>query len=140
MATTLTPYLAFRDTAREAMEFYRTVLGGELTVTTFAEFDMGQDPADNDKVMHAQLTTRSGLVLMASDTPGSMDGPETSAHSLALFGQDPGELRGLWDGLCEGATITAPLEEAPWGDIFGMLTDRFGIHWMISIEGTATQG
>lgn len=135
MTTSLSPYLSFRDSARPAMEFYRSVLGGELTVSTFAQFGLSNDPAEQDKVMHSQLRTPSGLVLMAADTPNAMELAAGSAHSVALFGDDAAELRGYWDRLTDGGTVAAPFETAPWGDTFGMCTDRFGISWMVNAEG-----
>ena len=73
MSVRLNPYLGFRDDAREAMTFYRSVLGGELTISTFADFHASEDPAEQDKVMHSQLETPDGLVLMGADTPSGMD-------------------------------------------------------------------
>ena len=73
MAVQLNPHLSFRDSAREAMDFYQSVFGGDLTVSTFAEFHASDDPSEQDKVMHAQLETPDGLVLMAADTPNGMD-------------------------------------------------------------------
>jgi PhnB protein len=134
MTAQLNPYLAFRDNAKEAMEFYRSVFGGELEVMTFAEMpDMPSDPSEADRVMHSSLTTENGLRLMASDTPDSMELPTESSVTLSLTGDDEPVLRGWWDGLVEGGTITEPLVPAPWGDIFGMCTDRFGTKWMVSI-------
>lgn len=136
MATHLNPYLGFRDTAREAMEFYHSVFGGELTTSTFAEFQASDDPAEQDKVMHSMLTTDSGLVLMAADTPNSMDYTPGNNHSISLSGEDEGELRGYWDKLSAGGNVTMPLERAPWGDTFGMCVDKFGISWLVNIAGT----
>ena len=136
MATKLNPYLNFRDNAREAMEFYRTVFGGELTMSTFAEFQASQDPAEQDKIMHGMLETGHGLVLMGADTPNSMEFTAPAAISVSLSGDDEAELRRYWDGLTAGGTITMPLEKAPWGDTFGMCTDRFGIDWLVNIAGT----
>ena len=133
MVTRLNPYLSFRDNAREAMEFYRSVLGGTLTISTFAEFHASEDPAEADKVMHAMLESEDGLVLMAADTPNSMEYGAGSSISLSLSGDDPERLRALWDGLSDGGTVVMPLEPAPWGDSFGMLTDRFGTAWMVNI-------
>ena len=135
MATLLNPYLGFRDTAREAMEFYRTVFGGELTVSTFADFHASDDPAEQDKVMHSQLKTGKGLALMAADTPNQMEYTAGTNYSVSLSGgaDDDAELRGYWDKLSDGATIGEPLKTAPWGDAFGMLTDRFGTSWMLNI-------
>ena len=136
MVTRLNPYLSFRDNAREAMEFYRSVLGGTLTISTFAEYHASEDPAEADKVMHAMLESEDGLVLMAADTPNSMEYEAGSRISLSLSGDDPERLRALWDGLSDGGTVVMPLEPAPWGDSFGMLTDRFGTAWMVNIAGS----
>ena len=73
MTTRLNPYLSFRDNARQAMDFYESVFGGELTRATFAEFHASEDPAEQDKVMHSMLATDNGLTLMGADTPNSMD-------------------------------------------------------------------
>lgn len=133
MASTLNPYLSFRDSARAAMEFYRSVFGGELTIDTFAAFDMGQDPTENDLVMHAQLTTPAGFTLMASDTPSSMPYTPPAGFSVSVSGDDADALEGYFTALASEGTVTMPLETPPWGGRFGMLTDRFGISWMISI-------
>jgi PhnB protein len=131
--TTLNPYLSFRDNAREVMEFYKSVFGGELTVSTFGEYQASQDPAEQDKVMHAMLTTDGGMVLMAADTPTGMDLTPGSAISISLSGEDESELRRYWDGLVDGGTINMPLEKAPWGDTFGMCIDKFGISWLVNV-------
>ncbi len=135
MAVTLNPYLNFRDGTRDVMGRYASVFGGDLTMSTFAESGgMGVDESEQHKVMHAQLTTDSGLVLMAADVPSSMEvGPN---GTISLSGDDEASLRGYWDGLTEGGTVTAPLEKAPWGDTFGMCTDRFGVDWMVNILGS----
>lgn len=137
MTTRLNPYLGFRDTARQAIEFYHSVFGGELTTSTFGEMHASDDPAEADKIMHAQLVTDGDLVLMAADTPNSMDHTPGSSHSISLSGgaEDEAELRGCWDGLSDGGTVTVPLEPAPWGDTFGMCVDRFGVGWMVNIAG-----
>jgi PhnB protein len=137
MPTKLNPYLSFRDNARDAMEFYRSVFGGELTTSTFAEFQASQDPAEQDKVMHAQLVTDAGLTLMASDTPNGMDYTPGNNYSVSLSGDDESELRGYWDRLADGGTITMPLDKAPWGDSFGMCVDKFGVTWLVNIAGAA---
>jgi PhnB protein len=136
----LNPYLSFRNTAREAMEFYHSVFGGDLTVSTFGDFGASDDPAERDLVMHSALTTGTGLVLMASDTPARMTYTPGNDVSLALGGSadDSDELRRYFDGLSEGGTVTMPLEVAQWGDYFGMLTDRYGVSWMVSIAAAAS--
>ncbi|MBS0023115.1 VOC family protein [Microbacterium paraoxydans] len=128
----LNPYLSFRTEARAAMEFYQSVLGGELDISVFGDFpDMVQDPDQRDLVMHAQLTTPDGLVLMASDTPDGMPYEKPQGISVSLSGNTQEETQRVWDGLAEGATITMPLDVPPWGGTFGMLVDRFGIAWML---------
>jgi PhnB protein len=143
MAARLNPYLTFNGNAREAMTFYQRVFGGDLTVSTFGEFAAqgdgdGQGPSEGaDGVMHAQLETPSGLALMASDTaPGMGDATPGSTITVSLSGDDEA-LRSYWEGLSEGATITMPLEKQMWGDEFGMLTDRFGVPWMVNIGSTS---
>jgi PhnB protein len=135
MATQLNPYLSFRGTAREAMDFYRSVFGGELATSTFGEYHANVDPGEQDKIMHAQLTTDSGLVLMASDTPNHMDYTPGTNFSISLSGEntDDAELRGYWEKLSDGGTVSMPLNAAPWGDTFGMCTDRFGVSWLVNI-------
>lgn len=135
MAVLLNPYINFDDNAREALEFYQSVFGGDLNVSTFADFGGGESPADADKVMHGQLTTEAGQTLMAADTPSSMTYQSAAGISLSLSGDDDATLRRYWDGLAEGGSIVQPLEVAPWGDAFGMLVDRFGISWLVNIAG-----
>jgi len=135
MPTILTPYVSFRDTAREAMEFYKSVFGGELTVSTFGDFQASDDPDEQDKVMHSQLTTPGGLVLMAADTPNSMEYTPGTSISISLSGDDEPELTGYYEKLADGGTVTEPLAKAPWGDSFGMCVDRFGINWLVNIAG-----
>lgn len=135
MTTNLNPYLSFRDTARDAMSFYQSVFGGELTMSTFGEFHVSEDPAEADKVMHANLSTPGGLILMGADTPNGQDRPSSSFISVSLSGEDKAELQGYWDKLSAGGTVTVPFEQAPWGDTFGMCTDKFGVDWMVNAAG-----
>ena len=131
----LNPYLSFRTHARDAMEFYQSVFGGDLTISTFGAFDgMVQDPAEQDLVMHAQLTTPEGFVLMASDTPSGMPHSAPAGISVSVSGDDEAALQGYWDALADGGTVVMPFEVPPWGGRFGMLTDRFGIDWMIALN------
>lgn len=135
MPTKLNPYLSFRNNAREAMEFYKDVFGAELTIGTFAEFQGSQDPSEDQLVMHAQLDSPSGLTLMASDTPQRMEYKPGNTFSVSLSGDDDAELRGYWEKLSDGGTVTMPLETAIWGDAFGMCTDKFGVQWLVNIAG-----
>jgi PhnB protein len=132
MASRLNPYIQFKDNARQALEFYKGVFGGELTVSTFGEFGQ-QDTPVADKVMHGQLETPSGFTLMASDTPPGMERNPGTNITVSLSGDDTDELRGYWEKLADGGTVSLPLEKQMWGDEFGMCTDRFGVPWMVNI-------
>jgi PhnB protein len=132
----LNPYISFADTARPAMEFYREVFGGQLTVSTFGEAGAATGP-DADKVMHAQLETPAGYTLMASDTPAGMDRTFGNNISVSLSGDDGDALRGYFTKLSTGGNVTMPLEKQMWGDEFGMCTDPFGIGWMVNISQPA---
>ncbi len=133
MTTRLNPYLSFRDNARQAMEFYHSVFGGDLTLSTFGEMHASEDPAEQDKIMHSVLTSSGGLVLMGSDTPQSRTFTPGGNGAVSLSGEDQAELRGYWDRLSDGGTILAPFERAPWGDLFGMCIDRFGVNWLVNV-------
>ena len=136
MSTTLNPYISFRDNAREAMTFYQSVFGGELTVNTFEEYEASDDPAENDKLMHSQLMTPTGLTLMGADTPNAMEYDAGARISLSLSGDDEAELRRYWDELTGSGTVVMPLEQAPWGDYFGMCQDRYGVTWLVNISAS----
>ncbi|TFC13648.1 VOC family protein [Cryobacterium algoritolerans] len=138
MTTRLNPYLSFRDTAKEAMEFYQSVFGGTLTRSTFAEFRVSEDPFEQDKTMHAVLETERGLVLMGADTPNSMEYTPGTNYAVSLSGDatEDAELHGFWDRLSAGGTVTMPLNKALWGDSFGMCLDKFGVSWMVNIAGS----
>lgn len=132
----LNPYMHFKDNTREAMEFYKSVFGGELTMSTFREGMNDQGPTA-DNIMHAMLVIGPEMTLMASDTPPEMVLNPGASVTLSLSGEtsDKEKLKGYWEGLSEGANVTVPLDISPWGDTFGMLTDKFGMEWMVNIAG-----
>ncbi|MEV6386498.1 VOC family protein [Nocardia xishanensis] len=132
MVSKLNPYLGFGDNARPALEFYRDVFGGTLSVNTFGEFG-DKDSPGSELVMHGQLETPSGFTLMAADTPPGMEYLPGSSISISLSGDDAEELRGYWDKLVAGGVVTVPLEKQMWGDEFGMCRDKFGVAWMVNI-------
>ncbi len=135
MPSKLNPYISFKDNAKDAMEFYKEVFGGELTLSTFKEGGAPVEAVDADKIMHAQLIAENGITIMASDTPPGMAYNPGTNVSISLSGNDEQELKGYWDKLSQEANITMPLNKAPWGDTFGMLTDKFGIPWLVNISG-----
>ena len=132
MASRLNPYLSFDNTARQAMEFYRDVFGGDLRINTFGEFGQADSP-DADKIMHAQLEADNGFTLMASDTPAGMQRNPGDTITVSLSGDDADDLRGYWEKLSAGGNVTMPLEKQMWGDEFGMCVDKFGVPWMVNI-------
>jgi len=138
MASRLNPYLTLDGTAREALEFYRDVLGGELSLMTFGENGVSGDPAAADKIMHGQLETPNGYTVMASDSPPGVPAQPMSGVQISLSGDASAdaELSGYYDKLAAAGTVVEPLVTAPWGDKFGMVTDRFGVLWMVNISGT----
>ena len=128
----LNPYLSFKNKARDAMEYYQSVFGGELMVNTFGDTPAWSGPAENDLVMHAQLETPDGFVLMGADTPSRMEYEKPAGMSVSVSGDDEAQLEGYWNRLADGGTVTMPFDTPPWGGRFGMLTDRFGIDWMVA--------
>lgn len=139
MSVTLSPYLNFRGNAREAMEFYRSVFGGTLNVQTFGDFHAAQEPGEETLVMHAALDGDNGILLLASDTPNRMEYRPGSNFSMSLMGDDEALLRGYFEKLSDGGVVTMPLEQAAWGDTFGMCSDKFGTSWLINIAGNAAR-
>jgi len=134
MGTTLNPYLNFRGNAREAMEFYKGVFGGELTISTFAEFHASSDPSEAELVMHADLEGPGGIRLMGADVPNRMEFQPGTNFSVSLSGESEAELRGYFERLSDGGSVSMPLEKAAWGDTFGMCTDKFGTRWLVNIS------
>ncbi|WP_410659381.1 VOC family protein [Amycolatopsis sp. lyj-112] len=132
MASRLNPYISFAGDARQAMEFYKTVFGGELTLNTFGESGMAGTPVEN-QIMHAQLESPGGYHLMASDTPPGMEHNPGTNISVSLSGDDDAELRGYWEKLSADGTVSVPFEKQMWGDLFGACTDKFGISWMVNV-------
>jgi PhnB protein len=132
MASRLNPYISFDGTAREAMEFYKDVFGGSLSLNTFGEFG-AHDAPDADKIMHSMLETDAGFTLMASDTPPGVEYNPGTNISVSLSGEDADELRGYWEKLSGSGNVTVPLEQQMWGDVFGSCVDRFGISWLVNI-------
>ena len=132
MNSRLNPYISFDGNAREAMTFYEGVFGGTLALHTFGEFGAEGGP-DPDKIMHAMLETDDGFTLMGADTPPGTEHQPGNNIAVSLSGHDAAELRGYWEKLSDGGTVTVPLEAQMWGDEFGMCVDPFGITWMVNI-------
>ena len=134
MQSKLNPYISFEGNAREAMEFYKSVFGGELVLSTFGESGVTDHGVKPDQIMHAQLTADNGITLMASDTAtGFRKYVAGTNMSISLSGDNQEELTRYYNLLADGGKIEQPLTKAPWGDTFGMCIDKFGTFWMVNI-------
>lgn len=129
----LNPYLSFNGDCREAFQFYAATLGGEITaLLSHGESPVASDtpPELRDRIMHAAMTV-NGTVLMGGDAPpGHYQRPE--GICVALHIDDPAEAEQRFAALAAGGQMNMPLQETFWALRFGMLTDRFGIPWMIN--------
>jgi PhnB protein len=134
MPAKLNPYLNFKDSTRQAMEFYKSIFGGELRLSTFKDYHVSTDPSEDDKIMHAELNNGNGIDFMAADTPNRMGYHPGSNFNMSLSGDDEAELKAYFTKLSVGGRVSQPLEKAPWGDSFGMCTDKFGINWFVNIN------
>jgi PhnB protein len=130
---TLSPYLNFNGNTADAMKFYQSVFAGELNMQTFGEANMAQSPEQKNLIVHAALKVSDTFSLMASDTlPDHPTKPGENVR-LSLSGNDNTRLTEIFNKLSQGGQVEMPLAKQFWGDTFGMLTDRFSIHWMVNI-------
>ncbi|MDQ0736377.1 VOC family protein [Arthrobacter agilis] len=153
MSITTTTHLNFRGTAHQALDFYRTVFGGLVTVATYADLGMPKDAPGAGKVVFGQLENEEGFRLMAYDVPGYDDAagtPSTAGTTRRENGTTLTdrtffqsvragtleEIGGYWDGLADGGTVIEPLAASAWTPGFGMLTDRFGVTWVLDVTPT----
>lgn len=129
----ITPYITFRGNCREAIEFYKTALGAEvLFMQTFGESPMAaMGPAE--KIMHASLKIDDSTIMM-SDDPNSQGDAGAGDISLAIGLNDPEKAKQVFDKLAKGGSVIMALEKTFWAEAFGMLTDKFGVRWMINCE------
>ena len=132
MASRLNPYISFSGNARQALEFYKAVFGGNLTLSTYGEYGAPDSP-NADQIMHGMLETDTGFTLMGADLPPGMDHQPGNNITVSLSGDDDAALHGYWDKLSEGGTVSVALEKQMWGDEFGQCADQFGIAWMVNI-------
>ena len=140
MPIQLNPYLNFRDQTRQAMEFYKTVFGGKLTISTFKELQASKDPSEDNLIMHSVLEADNGITFMAADTPKRMEFKPGTNFNMSLSGDSDKDLREYFRKLSTGGQVTMPLQKATWGDTFGMVQDKFGVTWLVNISQPATVG
>lgn len=138
MNTILNPYINFNGNARDAMTFYESVFGGNLTIRSFKDMGQSAAVADDSKIMHSDLRSDNGMVLMAADDVGDAKSKTGNNCSVSLSGDNAEELTGYYNKLSEGGVILQPLSQAPWGDSFGMFTDKFSVLWLVNITGKKT--
>ena len=132
MASRLNPYLNFNGNARQALEFYASVFGGNLSLSTFAEFG-AKDSPDADRIMHGMLETDAGYTIMGADVTSEMEYQPMAGFSVSLSDDDDA-LRDYWAKLSASGTTTMPLQKQAWGDEFGMCIDKFGVSWLVNIS------
>ena len=139
MSTKLNPYLGFRDNAKQAMEFYKSVFGGELTLSTFAEFQASEDPAEQGKIMHGMLVTQE-----RADPDGRRHPEQQEVHAGGqLLGLPQWRRRGRATSLLRGTRGGRHHRDAARegrGDTLGMCTDKFGVSWLVNINAAQPQG
>lgn len=136
--TTINAYLNFNGNCEEVFNFYASVFGaGELTFTRFKDMhsdDLG-DSSEGEKIMHVVLPIGDGSVLMGSDTIEAMGRTTFGTNfSLAVQANSKEHADTLYNQLVAGGQVTMPMAQAPWGAYFGMLTDQFGIQWMVNCD------
>lgn len=142
---TTTTHLNFPGTARAALDFYATVFGGRAEATTYGQLGMPPEAPDADKVVFGQVESPSGLRVMAYDVPGRTEpfvGTTRREHGttitdrpffVSVRGESLEEVAGYWAVLADGAQIVEPLAASAWSAGFGMLTDRFGVTWVLDV-------
>jgi PhnB protein len=129
-----TTHINFRGDARAALEFYRDVFGGELTVITYGAMNAAQRPEEAEQIMWGQVTAPSGFAVMAYDVPADRPYDKGIAPFFeSVRGESVEDVTPIWAGLSDGATIVQELKPSPWAPAYGMLTDRFGITWVIDV-------
>lgn len=150
MSITTTTHLNFPGTARQALDFYQAVFGGIVTAATYGDLGMPADAPGADKIVFGQLESDNGFRVMAYDIPGqdTADTSTLAGHTRrengatitdrtffqSVRGETLDEVTTIWDALAEGADVIEPLAASPWSPGFGMLTDRFGVTWVIDVQ------
>ncbi|MGY1455579.1 VOC family protein [Streptomyces sp. SS8] len=134
MSVTTTAHLNFRGSAREALDFYRSVFGGHSVAVTYEDAGSIQDDSEADWVMWGQVVADNGFHVMAYDVPSAMPYERgVNPFFVSVRGEDAGEISALWQRLSAGSNVLRPLEPAEWAPLYGMLTDRFGVTWVLDV-------
>ncbi len=135
MTVQATTHLNFRGQAREALDFYRFVFGGEQTIITYGDFGATQDAAQAKHVIWGQVASDQGFRIMAYDVqPEKPWSPGENAFYVSVRGTSAEEITAYWEKLREGASVLQPLGASAWSPLYGMLTDRFGVTWVLDVS------
>ncbi|MFI6317518.1 VOC family protein [Nonomuraea sp. NPDC050556] len=127
-------HLNFRGEARAALTFYQAVFGGDLALVTYKDAGDLQEPAEADQVMWGQVSSAAGFHVMAYDVPARLPYSRgENAFFVSLRGETAEEITTYWERLSDGATVAQPLGPAQWAPLYGMLTDRFGVTWVVDV-------
>jgi PhnB protein len=140
MSVTTTTHINFRGRAREALAFYQSVFGGEIAIATYADIHAVEQPDQADHVAFGRIGAPNGFTIMAYDVqPSKAFDPGTNPFYITLQGTDGDEIQSLWDALAASArTILTPLGPAPFAPLYGMLTDRYGVTWIVGADTATT--
>ncbi|WP_421735583.1 VOC family protein [Cellulomonas sp.] len=134
MTVQTTTHLNFRGDAREALGFYHRVFGGALTVISYRDMGAIQDPAEADQVVWGQVTAENGFRVMAYDVPAARPWSRgDDPFFVSLRGDTAEEVAALWERLAYGSTVVVPLAPSQWAPLYGMLTDPFGVTWVVDV-------
>lgn len=134
MTVQTTTHLNFRGDAREALAFYHSVFGGDLTVISYQDMGAVEDPAEADQVVWGQVAAENGFRVMAYDVPSSRPWSRgADPFFVSLRGDTAEEVAALWERLAEGSTVVVPLAPSQWAPLYGMLTDPFGVTWVVDV-------
>jgi PhnB protein len=138
MTLTATTHLNFRGNARAALAFYQAAFDGQITLVTYRDAGRAEQPAEADQIIWGQVATASGMRVMAFDVPASRPyHPGENAVFVVVAGSTADEVTGVWHKLADGGSVLQPLAPSPWSPLYGMLQDRFGITWVLSLANGA---
>lgn len=138
MSVHVVPHLNFRGEARQALEFYQSVFGGELVIVTYKDLGQVQEPGDAEQVIWGQVAAKSGFKVMAFDATARVpfEKGQNAFYVSARFSVNE-EAQGCWEKLSKDASVRHALGPAPWSPMYGMLQDKFGVVWVVDVDAHA---
>ncbi|MFE9722257.1 VOC family protein [Streptomyces sp. NPDC005794] len=134
MSVTTTTHLNFRGAARAALDHYRSVFGGRVTAVTYKDAGGVGNENEADWVVWGEVVGDDGFHVMAYDVPSHLPWDQGSKpFFVSVRGDDTEEISALWQKLAEGSAVVQPLGPSQWAPLYGMLTDRFGVTWVLDV-------